>query len=49
MFSSKKLSADEDQQQSSGKSTRLKDTQVEFFLHRIAKIDFRLTGIDYST
>ena len=41
-FLQKKLSADEDQQQSLGKSSRLKDSQVDFFLHGIAKIDFRL-------
>ena len=47
-FLQKKLSADEDQQQSAGKSTRLKDTQVEFFLHRIAKIDFQLPVLTIS-
>jgi hypothetical protein len=44
-FLQKKLAADEDQQQSSGKSAYQKDTQAEFFLQKIAKIDFRFPAL----
>jgi hypothetical protein len=40
-FLQKKLAADEDQQQPAGKSTHQEDAQVEFFLQKIEKIDFR--------
>ena len=48
-FLQKKLAADEDQQQPSGKTTQRENSQVEFFIDKIAKIDFSLPAFDFST
>jgi hypothetical protein len=44
-FLQKKLTADEDQQQSTGKSVHHEDVQVEFFLHKLIQIDFQLPAL----
>jgi hypothetical protein len=43
-FLQKKLIADEEQQQPTGKSTH-PDTQVELFLQKLIQIDFRLPAL----